>query len=120
MTPHKHSINGYRSGKYRDCPDCRSLHNANSARYRERKKSGEVEASKAERQARWDRALALLEDGASYWEVSASTRCEYKTLKRKYPGFEGNAIEFRSIMAGIISNQQLLKLHREIWQEVAA
>lgn len=58
-------------------------------------------------------ALRLLTDGTGYSEAARTLDCDPPTLSRRFPGF-GWTNEDRSVMASILKNRDLARLHREL------
>ena len=60
-------------------------------------------------------ALRLLEDGASYREVSYSTGIPRTTLREKYPGMGWTKLEGKQFMGWVGSNDKLLQMFDELY-----
>ena len=112
--PLKHGTSAYRAGKC-DCDFCKASHTAAVQNNKALKAEG-VDTSLEPRATRVAIARRLLEDGATYAEAANTAHTSEKRLAQELPGYEGNWMEFNSVMAGIKNNETLLQLHREIWQ----
>ena len=112
--PVVHGNVAYRSGACR-CDFCTASHAAASTNLKADKASGRY--VKAEpRKVRLERARRFLEDGTSYREAAISAGTDIHRLYAEFPGFENNAVEFKSVLASVKNKPKLLELHREIWQ----
>lgn len=109
----KHSAASYRSGICK-CEFCMVSHAATQRNRRSLRRAG-VDISILSRAEKQLLAKRFLDDGATYREAAATVRTGEKELALALPGYEQNAADWNSIMAGIKRSDTLLPLHREIW-----
>lgn len=109
-----HNASTYRSGKCK-CAVCRESHRVKTAEYKRARAAGEI-APRVPLRERLGRAEMFLEDGASYAEAAKTIGTSEHTLSEMLPGYRDNSHQFNSVMSSIKNNEQLLELHREIWQ----
>lgn len=106
---------GYRKGCR--CEECREASRISSMEGRARARQGiRLRRTSDAIAAKLDAATALLEDGASYREVSKTVGVDPQWLKGARPGYDNNAKEWNSVRRSIMHREPLAKLHREIWQ----